>query len=299
MVRSRMSAVRSGWFAGSWYPQDPTSVRTLINESIKMAASVAKEPVYGGVRFAVLPHAGLTYSGRGLAHLLSMDTSLIQRVLILAPSHNSVIPDNTLSFGQFSGFETPLGLLSSFKTGLEHQGPDATSVVQKEHAVEMVLPFLAFIQEKEQKEIQVAMALINHVSDHSVARSLAQRIAKALHLDETEDTLVIASSDFTHYGGRFGFTPYGSTLDKKTRTQISQNDLAIARMLADGELGPLFLSNRIGRNTICGLAASSIVSALAKRENMQGRVIDYYTSSDLSEQKASDLVAYATILWSQ
>ncbi|WP_422479619.1 AmmeMemoRadiSam system protein B [Pleomorphochaeta sp. DL1XJH-081] len=300
MVTEGMPSMRKAWYAGTWYAAEPDSLRSTIETAI----SQVEENNDGGrrqgpVRFAVLPHAGLAYSARGLAHLVSLAPEKIERVLILSPSHNSVLPENTLSFGQFSGYETPLGALQAFKTGLESHGPDVTHAIQREHAVEMVLPFLAYLQKRQKSPISVAMALVSHVTEASHAMKIADDLFSALgeHELESESTMVIASSDFTHYGKRFGHAPYGVHVDSTVARKVEEDDLSLATALARTELGPVYLKQRMGRLTVCGIAAAAIVSALGRRVDTTGWIADYYTSLDVMGDHATDFVAYCSIVW--
>ena len=291
-------AVRKAWYAGTWYAAEPDNLRATITEAIEQARQQALErDREGPVRVAVLPHAGLTYSARGIAHLLRLATRPIRRVLILSPSHNSIVPDDTLSFGLFSGYDTPLGRLEAFRTGLERSGPDATIPIQREHAVEMVLPFLAYQQELQGQSIAVAMALISHVTEPSRAQALAREIADALGFGQDGGTLLIASSDFSHYGQRFGYAPFGTHVDPRVAARVREADLEIARHMAAGELGPLFLSQRVHRCTICGIAGAAIACALARQVSLTGWIADYYNSMDVLGSHAHDFVAYGTVLW--
>ena len=182
---------------------------------------------------------------------------------------------------------------------MESLGPDASIPIQREHAVEMVLPILAYLQEQQQSPIRVAMALISHVTDITHASRLASDILEALGEDELDSSqvMILASSDFSHYGQRFGYAPFGTKVDDKVARKVRDEDLQVANLLAKGELGPLFLSERIRRSTICGLAGASVVSSIAKLLDTSGWVADYYTSLDVLGKRATDFVAYGTICW--
>jgi AmmeMemoRadiSam system protein B len=292
--------VRKAWYAGTWYAAEPDVLRSTIEAAIHAAQAVgSQQDTRGPVALAVLPHAGLAYSARGLGHLVCNAPKPIKRVVILSPSHNIVLPDDTLSFGTFSGYDTPLGRLSAFRTGLETHGPDATNAIQREHAVEMVLPFLAYLQKRQTEPIAVSMALVSHVSDATHAKRLAASLVEVLGADTLQrgETLVVASSDFTHYGHRFGHAPFGAHVDAGVAAKVREADLKLAKELANGELGPLFLTQRMGRSTVCGIAAASIVSAMGVQLEQSGWVADYYTSLDVLGTKAIEFVAYCTILW--
>lgn len=288
MDMTRTPAVRKAWYAGTWYAAEPEPLRSTIIGAIDEAEK--HDGSKGSAFLAVLPHAGLTYSARGIAHLLLHVPASLEHVLIISPSHHMIVPDDTLSFGLFSGYDTPLGRLGAFRTALEPLGPDATLAIEREHAVEMVMPFLAYLQEKQGKPISVATALVSHVTSMAHAQRISHQLSPLLRDGRT---MIIASSDFTHYGNRFGHTPFGAHVDAKVLAAVRAEDLRIAGLLAAGEPGSLIRA----RTTICGLAGATIVSLVARERGLSGNVADYYTSSDVLGSRASDFVAYGTILW--
>lgn len=290
---------RKAWYAGAWYPAQPHALRATIEKGIEEAQAVREPEERGTIRFAVLPHAGLAYSARGIAHLILHAPKNIQKAVILSPSHNVALPPDTFSVGRFSRFETPLGNLESFDLFAPGAWPDYTAAIQREHAVEMVLPFLAYLQEKQNSPILLSMALLSHVTGVEEATQLAASLYDALGEEELESgrTLVIASSDFTHYGQRFGYAPFGAFVDRSVKQQVQNLDKEVANALAKSEVGSVLLMQRTKRLTVCGLAPATIVSALAKRMQAVGYVADYYTSLDVTGMQESDFVTYCTIFW--
>ena len=84
------STLRRAWYAGSWYADNETGLRSTIIESIEEANRVrSKESPSGPIRFALFPHAGLFYSGRGIAPLVLYAPPKIRRVFINAPYHSA------------------------------------------------------------------------------------------------------------------------------------------------------------------------------------------------------------------
>ncbi|MFA5571362.1 MAG: AmmeMemoRadiSam system protein B [Sphaerochaetaceae bacterium] len=285
----RNPTFRQSYYAGSWYPSEEKELTSLIKSEVDRI-QIQK----GSLSYGVFAHAGLTYSARSLAHLFMYDTSHIEQVLIIAPSHSALIPSDQLSFGSFSGYKTPLGTLDSFTTNLESIGPDVTRVIEQEHAVEMILPFVAYLQQKEKRRLSVAMALLSRLSSQLKADEIADLLQE--HVD-LETTLVVASSDFTHYGRRFGHTPFGAKVDAKVLESVKEDDLHIATLLEKGNTQNIFMNQYQSKQTICGLAPSIIVSTLAKRNQKKGSIADYYTSIDVTRTLEDDFVAYATLLW--
>lgn len=294
MASIRVPSLRKVKYAGSWYSDNPKLLNSTIEKALDEATLNALAPFEKELKMAVLPHAGLYYSSRGLAHLLLHAPDKLEKVLIIAPSHNYVMSENTLAFGHYSGYETPIGNLGSFKIELANKKPDATLAIDVEHAIEMILPFLAYIQNKSGNEIKVATALISQVTNKNALDKIATELLE--NIDFTT-TLLISSSDFTHYGSRFSHTPFGTRVDKKVIDKVKESDLEIANYLAEGNFEELFKLKGEKELTICGLAGALILSYLANRKQLKGVVLDYYTSLEVEHSVANDFVAYATVGW--
>ena len=264
--------IRQSVFAGSWYPNDSVLLGRLIER--------AKEPKEGAfTRFAVLPHAGLSYSAPGIAPFFGSFDRSVTRLLVIAPA---LCP--------CAGRSSHHGSLDSYKTPLDHWRafPEWSKLRRtlqffKEHSIEMVLPFISGLEHPP----KVSAALVNHFSSLKALDEMSDFL-----LEEDEGLSIIASSDFTHYGPRFGF----STLSEQ---EVKERDIQVARLLADGKIEEAFSFFTTSRHTICGWASAALVANIAKRKGMKGEVAGYYTSNDIAGRDDGDFVAYATILWRQ
>ncbi|NLZ77346.1 MAG: AmmeMemoRadiSam system protein B [Spirochaetales bacterium] len=264
--------VRQSFFAGSWYPADPASLGNLIGG--------VKESREGATaRFAVVPHAGLSYSAIGIAPFFENFDRSVARLLVIGPSHYAHIPADRLVVGPFDSYETPLGSLEGFT--LDGAKASDASLLQREHSVEMVLPFIAGLK----RPPKVGTALVNHFSSLKALDEMSDFL-----LEEDEGLSIVASSDFTHYGPRFGF----SVLSEQ---EARERDMHVAHLLASGAIEEAFSFFTGNRHTICGWASAALVANIARRKGMKGEVAGYYTSNDVSGRDDGDFVAYATILW--
>ncbi|MGH0052304.1 MAG: AmmeMemoRadiSam system protein B, partial [Sphaerochaetaceae bacterium] len=282
-----MNTMRDAQYAGSWYPKDPESLRLLVEGSV--AQSKGREMVQSGpYRFAVLPHAGLFYSNEGIAPFFTTGLGSIERILVISPSHYVRLPVDSLVSARFSGYRTPLGNLKAFT--LECAQSRWCSAIQNEHALEMVLPYIA----AQNAEVKVSLALLSHFSDPEAIRKVAERLFEDLGREqlETGRTAIIASSDFTHYGPRFGYVPYGS----RAVGMVREDDLGLARLLSEGKVNEAFSFCMERHTTVCGYAAALLVSFIAHKLHCYGWVANYYTSLDVSPSNDANFVAYSTIL---
>jgi len=101
--------------------------------------------------------------------------------------------------------------------------------------------------------------------------------------------LVIASSDFTHYGPAYGYAPFKANVSQ-TLKKIKELDMEIAGYAA--RLMPERLIEACESRTVCGYGAiAAALWAAGKLGAKQGRVVAYSTSFDVSKD-ASAIVGY-------
>lgn len=276
--------IRKAQYAGSWYPLDPRSLKALIDESI-----AAVERVDHVHRFAVLPHAGLFYSKDGIAPFFAADLSAVKRVAIISPSHYANLTTNAIASAPLSGCETPLGPLAV--TNFSFSELRYFSAVQSEHALEMILPYLANLRDPP----SVSLALVSRTSDAKAVHAIGTLLIDELGEDELRSgsAVVVASSDFTHYGPRFGYTPYHSHIHQR----VKEDDMTLSTMLSEGRVEDAHTFCATHSHTVCGCSASLIVASMAHTFGAIGQVASYYTSTDVSQSQDSNFVAYSTILW--
>ncbi|MFA5513445.1 MAG: AmmeMemoRadiSam system protein B [Sphaerochaetaceae bacterium] len=283
-------SIRKASFAGSWYPQSKKELNLIFEKELKsLSHRTVKE-----TQVAVLPHAGLYYSSRGLTHLILNAPPLVEEVLIIAPSHYYPLKNNEMVFGSFDLYETPLATLDSLKTEFADQRAIITRAVEQEHAIEMILLVIAYLQNRQNSPIKVASALLNSVTDSDVLKTICEQVNSVV---TNKNSLIIASSDFTHYGRNFNHTPFGTTVDKTVLQRVRESDLRIGSLLKEGSTNKLLEALNSRDYTICGLAGATVLSALAKQNSFEGEVVDYYTSVEKSKSYSNDFVAYLSLLW--
>ena len=118
------------------------------------------------------------------------------------------------------------------------------------------------------------------------AASAARRIAELMD----GRTILIASSDFTHYGPSYDFMPYG----KDAYGRIMAEDDHTADLLANGEAEEAWREGK--ERTICGIAPAAVVSAMAKRIGLEGKRGLGSSSADTTGDR-ENFVSYRTVLW--
>lgn len=258
-------------FAGSWYPADKKELDEYVRPDLFGP---------GDITDAVLPHAGLYYSARIIREYFQKLSPGIKRIVIVSPSHYFRLPPGTLCTAPFTSSATPYGSIETIP--LDTDGSiSSASALQREHGVEMFLPFI------KAAGLAVSYALINEVTGMDNITNLADSLISITD----ESTGFIASSDFTHYGHRFGYMPYGRNAGKK----VKEHDSECAKLLSSMETEEVL--RRFTEGTICGIAPAMIVSAIAREKGRNGSTGLSYTSDDISGTSSDDFVSYQSVLW--
>ena len=142
---------------------------------------------------AVVPHAGLVYSGPVAAHVYAaMATDgFPDSFVIIGPNHNGIGAGVATTV---EDFETPFGIVRidqdivSKLKGVVDNDPVSHRF---EHSIEVQLPFLQYIK-RDIKIVPISMGF----QDYQTAADTAKAIKKAI---AGRDVCIIASTDFSHY----------------------------------------------------------------------------------------------------
>ena len=214
------SDVLKSELAGTWYTADR---RELAHEIDAYLDAVDSEPV-DDVIALLLPHAGYRYSGQVAAHgMKQLAGRSYSRVMVLGPSH-CVALDGAVSLPEVSHIETPLGKIEIDRETVSRlwKNPEFVSIPQAhaaEHSVQIELPFLQQVL-GEFKLIPIVCGALDEVA--------ARKVALVLLENMDAETLVVISSDFTHYGHAFGYVPFQGDLPR----QLENLDLGAFEQIA-------------------------------------------------------------------
>lgn len=208
-VSPTQKVVLESWLAGSWYPADPGQLRRDIDGYLAQSDTVPVD----GVHALILPHAGYAYSGAVAAHGLgALGTRTFARVVVMGPSHSHRL-ENRVSLPEATHYRTPLGevpLDLAFIDALLEQ-PEFVRVPEaheREHSVQIEVPLLQHVLGRFE-----LVPLVVGTLDLDATRRIADVLSGLID----SNTLVVASTDFTHYGDRFAYIPFSEDIPDKIR----------------------------------------------------------------------------------
>lgn len=279
--------VRTSVLAGSWYPGRADELRATVESYLREAAQ-QPDPA---LTTLIVPHAGYQYSARTAAFgYARVPKERFRRVMVLSPSHRAWV--RGAAVGPFDAYQTPLGTVPVDRAACESLLKDPLvkenrAAEASEHAIEIHLPFLQVILD----EFTLVPVLIGDVSPEN-RRALARLLAR--HLDD--QTLVVVSSDFTHYGERFDYVPFtaGSVADLRQRLSAMNHEAADLICGRDADGFDSYVART--KDTICGRGPIAVALEMLP-EGSRGELIHASTSLDAMPTTESS-VSYLAISFS-
>lgn len=263
---------RSPVVANQFYPGDPAilfdTLEQLIPKNIVQQSAIA----------VISPHAGYTYSG-GVAAATLARVAVPEDVVLLGPNHSG--QGGAVALMQEGVWDMPLGevvinkKMAEKMLSLSERIEADESAHCFEHSLEVQLPFLQVLQ----KDLRLVPLVISHIS-FSDCEDVGRVIAAAIR-DNSKPTLMVASSDMTHYESR----QMASIKDK----------LAIEKIM---ELDPEGLYHTVSSKniTMCGLIPVTIALVAAMELGaVRAELVCYADSGEISGDIAS-VVGYAGLI---
>jgi AmmeMemoRadiSam system protein B len=178
--------------AGQWYEATASALTKQVDGYLEKATVATTS---GHLLALIEPHAGYAYSGQTAAFGYRLLRGLsYSRVVLLGVPHFAAMRGCALP--NYTHFQTPLG-----EVPLDREACDKllaapafaefTRAHDPEHSLEAQLPFL----QRTLTDFRIVPILVGELSDADRAKA-----AEALRALADEKTLIVVSSDFTHYG---------------------------------------------------------------------------------------------------
>ncbi len=256
--------IKKADLSGKWYSSNPYLLRREINGYLSKANPVN----YNAEMIAlIVPHAGLSYSGRSAAYAFkAVKKEKISTVIVVGFSHRA--NHDGVAVFDYEGLRTPLGVVYSDReliseiTSLNKKIFKENSAFDDENSVEMILPFA-------QVALPKAKVLLLAIGKQSYENS--QLLGEALYkiANNRDDVLIVASTDMSHY--------LPKTLADKT-DGLTESYIK--------EMNPKNLYKKsYGQNRMCGTGAVVAVMIAAKK---LGADKAYILNRSNSARKKSD-----------
>lgn len=195
-----MNDIREPAVAGMFYSREKSDLEEELSILFDAAGAVETFPDIFGI---VAPHAGYIYSGSTAAKAYkALEGRDFKTVIIISPSHREYFQGVSIFDGD--AYSTPLGKLDVDEEMREKMLSQSSLVFEgmnghrSEHAVEVHLPFL----QKINNDFKIVPMVIG-----DQRRPFVDGLADAINAAWNDDTIVVASSDLSHFHS-------GKTADK-------------------------------------------------------------------------------------
>jgi len=282
--------VRNADFAGSWYPGSERDCRREIEafSDASIPCPFTKKETMGGI----VPHAGWFYSGKIACNVIKCLTND-------APPHTFVVFGRHLHPGSGNyimkegSWATPLGdlqidhelaerLISEFRFTVE-----TASRYEQDNTIELQLPFIKyFFPNTKILPIGVPPAL----ASLKIGKRVAQ-ISKMMG----RKTMILGSTDLTHYGYNYGFIPKG--VGKEALDWVKdENDRRIVDLMVEMDEAGVIEESLRNHNACCSGAAAAAIAAAKGLGAREAEELIYATSYDIRPN--SSFVGYVGIVFS-
>jgi AmmeMemoRadiSam system protein B len=274
--------IRTRILPAGWYPRDEEELQALLEEwEMKEETTAEKQAVA-----AVAPHAGWAFSGH-LAYRTLRELNRSCDTVVVVGGH---LPGGAGTIAaREAGFETPRGTLENDREFLEllEQHQSLGEDMRPDNTVEVQLPFLHAM-------LPDIKAVWLRTGNGDEAIELGKALAAAEKASQRR-IRVVGSTDLTHYGPAYGFTPKGVGEESYTWARDENDAGIIERMLDFDASGTLDWGN--DRQAACSSgAAAAAISYARERGCGKARLIGYANSYQFRPDDS--FVGYAGVIYS-
>lgn len=245
------TSVREAAVAGSFYPGDAATLEVTVRGLLsgRQAEAPGAPP-----KAVIVPHAGYVYSGPVAAagyYAIATLAGRVRRVALIGPAH--FVAFAGIAAPSVDAFATPLGPVAVDRGAIADLAERGFIVIddsphRDEHSLEVQLPFLMAVLD--------GFALVPLVVGNAPPEAVAG-VLEALW--DGPGTLVVVSSDLSHYLGR-----------EEARRRDEATAAAIERLDGAGLTG----EDACGYQPIAGLLLA------ARRRGLAARRLDLRNSGD-------------------
>ena len=261
-----------------WYPREKNKIADFLKPFEKDRVS------QGGAKAVVAPHAGWYYSGKLAALAIAALDPGADTVAVIG---GHLPPTMPLLAAFEEAVKTPLGSMAidGELLGRLEKLISLSSDRYQDNTVEVLLPmahyffpgskFLWLRFPAELSSFEAGKILSEAAGD------LGRRLA------------VIASTDLTHYGANYAFSPKGSGKAALEWVKNS-NDAAFINAVLDGD--PAMVLKRANEDqSSCSPGAVLGALGFSSQESKKPRLLKYQTSADIDDTIPDSFVGYAAI----
>ncbi|MBI9017602.1 MAG: AmmeMemoRadiSam system protein B [Phycisphaerae bacterium] len=249
----------------------------------------------------IVPHAGWVFSGDLAAMVFKTvknQNSHVDTFIIFGANH-TVRTDIALIYDE-GYWQSPLGNIevdTELAAEIIENANDNLLMPHKqahqyEHSIEVQIPIIQYLFPNA-KIVPIIVPV-----EHDIFM-LGEIIANIIKKTE-KNVVCIASTDLTHYGPQYGYTPHGTGIEG-IRWATEVNDQCFIELATKMRPAELISTSEISHHS-CGAAATACVIEAAKQlGSQQGILLAHTNSNDIMQEKfgqsSNDSVGYAAMVF--
>lgn len=268
-----MDWIRQPAVSGKFYPGDADDLTKMLKDFFDSGPAPERQKPFA----AIAPHAGYIYSGKIAAQVFRR-LEIPKTVILLGPNHTGL--GKRISIWNKGSWLTPLG-----EVGVD--GALADRILQKvgedsgdqdshefEHCLEVQLPFLQYLS----PSVTIVPIVLGPLRADACLK-IGRAIAEAVSELAPNDTLLLASTDMSHYIS----AQEAGEKDALALRQIERLDPAnLYRTVADNEI------------SMCGfIPTTCVLQAASQLGARRGEILAYGNSGEATGDLRR-VVAYAS-----
>jgi AmmeMemoRadiSam system protein B len=277
--------IRNPAVAGSFYPGDATGIDTMLTGLFRHehSGSPAKAP-----KALIVPHAAWLYSGSvAAAAYQSLNDYPVHTVVLLGNAHTALF--DGIAIDPHDAWRSPTGIVPidrSMRTCLTELDPrlyrHSEEAHRRDHVLEVQIPMLQRVL----RSGFMILPLLFGRNESAVYRMCARHLLSLI----TDDDLLVASSDLSHY------PPYhdAQAIDHTTLQLMAGMDIEGL----ERHESALIRRGIPGLETaFCSPDAVRTVLETGRQKGWHGEVIAHSNSGDSETGKRTCVVGYGSVLF--
>lgn len=294
-------STRKPLVAGQFYPADPDECRRRIEACLSagppqqgQTGAIERERRPDRVMLgAIVPHAGWMCSG-GVAGRVFRELRRVpppKTVVLLGGVHR--YRGRTAAVYGSGEWITPIGparIDESFCARLlatSELFTDDPRAHDAEHSLEVQIPFLLSTL----PDARIVPIMVPIAPD---AVRMGETVAKLIATWDSS-ILVIGTTDLTHYGPSYGFTPRGT--GRESLAWAKSNDARFIELMCALRAGDLVTEAEAHHNACNAGAAAATVACCVALGATEGTLLEHTTSSEVLRSGSPDSVGYAAMFF--
>lgn len=303
--------IQNAHLAGSWYPGNKVDLKKELDYYFSLAKNNFKIANGQGqdIVALIVPHAGYYFSGLCAASAYQAingacgseknkpESRSFERIIIIGPSHTSAFTG--IALPNYDKYRTVMGnvLVDKKAVSLLSANNNLFKVAQDlwkhEHSIEIQLPFLQYCfgnKDLGGRENLTGNLDVNFVANFFIVPLIvgnlkekdfeAAAMAIGQLLEDGKKTLIVISSDFTHYGSQFGYTP--------AFEDVHKFDTMAINAIKNKSFAEFDIAVKKTGATICGKEPIKILLKLIQMGFMghvEPILVSYYNSLQIQEAR--------------